>query len=162
MADRPQMPAPPDGCVYGPWLATQGDCWAALINDETDDLFGITFWEIGYWSEPEYGLETICISEELLRLANELEQAKARIKELEGEVNCQEERIQSLERSLRIAKDEQQSCNQAFANLLQIPFYSWQRNWQAVARLVLALPADADVETINLALILRDQGGQDA
>jgi len=36
-------------------------------------------------------------------------------------------------------------------------FYSWQRDWQDAARLVLGLGEDASVEDINSALLLRNE-----
>ncbi len=78
--ERLQMPPPPEGCVYGPWwdegVKGQG-CWCYSDG------------ELTYAWLPTFS--TWVVTEEvalrkLLRLAKELEQKEARIKELEKEL----------------------------------------------------------------------------
>lgn len=164
MADRPQMPPPPDGCAYGPWWDDTSKVWLCIDSDEFAPCHHSSDgWDYETMTECQVSRELLRLAKELTQKEKELEQRDARIKELEAENLALEERIQRLERSLRISKSEMQSCNEAFSSLLQIPVFSWQRNWQAVARIVLELPPDADVETINLAMMLRrePEGGQD-
>lgn len=76
MADRPKMPAP-EGCVYGPWWDESSKLWVCF-NDES---------EPAYWCGESWRFDQVLESplcNELLRLANELGQKEARIRELEA------------------------------------------------------------------------------
>lgn len=80
MHDRPKMPPPPDGCVYGPWWDESSKLWV-YFNDEL---------EPAYWGGESWRFDQVLESplcNELLRLATELAQKEARIKELEGMVS---------------------------------------------------------------------------
>lgn len=78
MADRPKMPAPPDGCVYGPWW--DGRWWSLIDNKSlSDNIVRAAWMEIG-WATMEFNDPS---DTELLRLAKELDARNARINELE-------------------------------------------------------------------------------
>lgn len=77
MHDRPQMPAPPKDCVYGPW-------WDEGVNGQ--GCWCYSNGELSYAWLPSFSVwvvtEKVALRK-LLRLANELAQRDARIKELE-------------------------------------------------------------------------------
>ena len=82
MPDRPQMPAPPEGCVYGPWWDDSLQ-WLAIADDRHGrwlaiyDHEGWGFYDVDYYEPSAYFVP------ELLRLAKENAELRAEVKRLE-------------------------------------------------------------------------------
>lgn len=72
MADRPQMPAPPEGCVYGPWWDGVISRWLAITPTPSGAPH--------YWTHQWTGSDWCPYSSserELLRLAKENAELRA-------------------------------------------------------------------------------------
>ena len=81
------------------------------------------------------------------------------IADIVAEKDAEIEKLKSHIELLKKQDSERESIVNAYHHLLNpsSDFYSWQRDWQDAARIVLGLPADATVVDINLALLLRDK-----